>query len=266
MLWEMIFFLNSDCCVIPNNHWDQTIFWEESVMGATESRDPVKVITVALVGDSITEGYGVDPSESYPTKLVTILKERLPTRNFEVLNLGHSGATLCEVGRPLRYRDTQVYSVLSDSRPDLIFLMLGTNDSAFSVEEKSFETTLKKFVVELLNLVDKSISKKERVDIAHLLGSDRRKRLVLMIPPPIYVSGNKGGKKQLRFIQTVIPQTIRSVSSSYGLADPIDLFAHLGGTDLSLPQMFSDCLHPNAQGFELIAQKVAERIVELCQN
>lgn len=81
-----------------------------------------------------------------------------------------------------------------------------------------------------------------------------------MIPPPVYV------KEETHSIQNVIPIIIREVSSMYGLADPIDLFAELGGSGLTLPQMFSDCIHPNAKGLAIIADKVAERIIALIEN
>lgn len=110
-------------------------------------------ITVALVGDSITKGYRVSDAESYPSALQSILKQKLSTQQFNVANLGHNGATLCDV-RSLRYRDTEEYSQLSTSKPDLIFFMLGTNEAAFSsFDEKSFEINLKKFVVEFLDLI-----------------------------------------------------------------------------------------------------------------
>jgi len=54
-----------------------------------------KKTKVATIGDSVTEGYGLEnPSEdAYPSKLGAFLGS-----NYEVKNFGHSGATLLKNG------------------------------------------------------------------------------------------------------------------------------------------------------------------------
>lgn len=51
--------------------------------------DPVTPGTIVFLGDSLTEGYGLNPSEAYPS----LLSERLARRGLTVVNAGMSGDT-----------------------------------------------------------------------------------------------------------------------------------------------------------------------------
>ncbi len=77
-----------------------------------------EVITIVAFGDSLTAGYGVDLSESYPY----ILEERLKSKGLSVnvINMGVSG----ETSQGGLERTTFVL----DQNPDIILLGLGAND------------------------------------------------------------------------------------------------------------------------------------------
>ncbi len=82
-------------------------------------------IRIACVGNSITEGYGLnDPAkESYPTILQSLLGNR-----YEVGNFGLSARTLLLKGdmpymKEQRFKDAQTFE------PDIVTIKLGTNDS-----------------------------------------------------------------------------------------------------------------------------------------
>ncbi len=82
-------------------------------------------VRVACLGDSITFGSLVENREknSYPAQLGDLLGP-----HWEVRNLGVSGATLLEHGdKP--YRQLPEYQGALDFQPDVIVIMLGTNDS-----------------------------------------------------------------------------------------------------------------------------------------
>ena len=82
-------------------------------------------IRVACVGDSITYGHGVKNwyNNNYPTVLQDLLGDK-----YHVANFGVSGSTLSPNGdQPYIERDQYQQSL--DYKPDILVLMLGTNDS-----------------------------------------------------------------------------------------------------------------------------------------
>lgn len=82
-------------------------------------------IRVACIGDSITYGYTLKDRDhdSYPVCLGHLLGSGYDVRNF-----GHSGATLLKKG-DLPYVQQPEHSAAVAFKPDIIVIMLGTNDS-----------------------------------------------------------------------------------------------------------------------------------------
>src|SRR5258708_827771 len=82
-------------------------------------------VRVACVGDSITYGAGLSGREtnSYPAQLGRLLGAGYDTRNF-----GVSGATMLKHS-DLPYMFRSEYTNALDFAPDIIVIMLGTNDS-----------------------------------------------------------------------------------------------------------------------------------------
>ena len=94
-----------------------------SAARAQEAQPARAVVKVACVGDSITAGYGVGAQESYPAVLGKLLGS-----GYEVKNFGVSGTTLMKKGDSPYWR-TDAYLQVGDFAPDLVVLMLGTNDA-----------------------------------------------------------------------------------------------------------------------------------------
>lgn len=82
-------------------------------------------IRVACVGDSITYGTGIKDRmhNSYPAWLGLWLGT-----NYDVRNFGHSGATLLKKG-DLPYVRQKEHDEAVAFEPDIVIIMLGTNDS-----------------------------------------------------------------------------------------------------------------------------------------
>jgi acyl-CoA thioesterase I len=87
--------------------------------------DASQPIRVACVGDSITYGSGLKDrdNESYPAWL-----GRWLGAGYDVRNFGRSGATLLR-GGDLPYNEQPQYDEALAFKPDVIIIMLGTNDS-----------------------------------------------------------------------------------------------------------------------------------------
>lgn len=82
--------------------------------------EPAPVISVACVGDSNTEGYG---ATGYPS----FLAERLGD-GYIVDNYGVSGTTAMDSG-DYPYSTTTHYDASVATKPDIVVLMFGTNDT-----------------------------------------------------------------------------------------------------------------------------------------
>lgn len=84
-----------------------------------------KVIRVACVGNSITEGFGLEhpETESYPAVLQRLLGE-----GYEVRNFGLTAHTLMQKG-DLPYMKKQPFKDAQAFLPDIVTIKLGTNDS-----------------------------------------------------------------------------------------------------------------------------------------
>lgn len=85
----------------------------------------IKPFVVACVGDSITEGVGASDTRrtSYPARLQTLLGD-----GYAVQNYGLGGMTLLTQGDYPYVRQAR-YPASLGCRPDIVLLMLGTNDS-----------------------------------------------------------------------------------------------------------------------------------------
>ncbi len=98
-------------------------------------KEEKEVITVACVGDSITYGTcSTDATKySYPARLKELLGD-----GYEVVNCGEPGSYVMRVDSPYNtkssiperwYPNTAEYTKLMNCEPDIIIVMLGTNDA-----------------------------------------------------------------------------------------------------------------------------------------
>lgn len=182
---------------------------------------------VACVGDSITEGAGVKDrkTESYPAQLGKLLGDKYTVENF-----GVGGTTLLTHGdNP--YQKTGRFKAALDSKPDVVVIMLGTNDTKpqnWKVKEQ--------FVADYKNLVEQ---------FANL---PTHPKIYLCLPPPVPGKGNYGINEAA--LDEEMPM-IKDVAQAEH-AQVIDVFDAFKDHDNLLP----DRVHPNAEGYALLARTV----------
>lgn len=85
-----------------------------------------------VLGDSLTEGYGVSKDQSFPSLLETQLKNNGFT--WTVINAGISGSTTASAESRLKW--------ILTSKPDLILLILGGNDGLRGLKVAESEKNL----------------------------------------------------------------------------------------------------------------------------
>ena len=192
---------------------------------------------IACIGDSITFGAGVAATRKTDA-WTYILQNRLGD-SFQVLNYGVSGATLQREG-DFPYRRIGFLKRLKKAQPELIVLMLGTNDS------KPYNWNAERFGREYEALV------------RELIAMPWPHRLVLMTPPeafPEEKTGVIGYDIQNEPIRDVIRPLVFSLGQSYEL-QVIDLYA----LTEEHPEYFCDGVHPNELGNRILAEQLVKEL------
>jgi acyl-CoA thioesterase I len=189
----------------------------------TNSQIQRQIIKVACVGDSITANFG------YPETL-----QKLLGKNYLVGNYGLGGTTVTLDGEtPYMYESS--FAEATESQPDIVIIMLGTNDAHPSLHKYNGS-----FVNDYITLVNafRNLNSKPQIWIVK--------------SPPIF---NNGTGLSTEFLsQTILPK-IEEVAQRTGLP-LVDAYTPL----LDKPEYFGDGVHPTFEGAILIANEVYKAI------
>lgn len=138
------FIFNMPSSFAPGNYFIIKV-WDNNAVNYLQLKPVSKrnlqdTVKVACVGDSITEGGG---TKTYPLQL----QEEL-SGDYNVVNFGLSGTTLLKnADKP--YWNWYVFSAAKLFVPDIVVIMLGTNDSKTyqtMLTQTAFETDLKALI------------------------------------------------------------------------------------------------------------------------
>jgi acyl-CoA thioesterase I len=178
-------------------------------------------VVVSCVGDSVTAGYGLPGSESYPAKLQGILGSA-----YQVRNCGVTGTTLLHDGdQP--YTNTSYYTV-SRMSPNVVTIMLGSNDA------KPWNwANLSHFISDYQTL------------IAAYTNLSTRPRVLICTPPPAWTNGAAINPDM---VATNIAPLVRQVATNLDV-QLIDIQSLMQGHR----EWFPDGVHPNSQGTSVMA-------------
>jgi len=190
-------------------------------------------IRVACVGDSITYGHAVSnwPKNNYPAQLGSMLGD-----NYCVNNYGYSNRT-AQFGADYPYTDEKLYQQSLSYNPDIVILMLGTNDTKAKNWKgvESFKKDYSQIIDSYLNLSSKPT-------------------VYLLLPVPIYKAVDHLDNNVL--VNEMIP-VIKEIASEKNLST-IDMY----NTFLNKEDLFSDGVHPNKNGAKLFAETVYNVLIE----
>jgi len=202
-----------------------------------------KILTVVCVGDSITQGVGASPAAqySYPAQLQTILGAR-----FKVVNCGKSKATALGSDSKffntngIDYKTTSEYQTALKSNPDIVLIMLGTNDAKLvnPVSKKSSEE-----FYNALKEIGEAFAKLESAPDIYILASPYR-----------YEDFTRARNTE----KAVVP-TQQQLATDMGWKF-IDLFAATKAEYDAGKTLNTDKLHFTNDGYTFIAQTIADII------
>lgn len=187
------------------------------VKGAPASAKP-SMKTILFFGNSLTAGYGLDPSEAFPA----LIQQKIDSLGlpYKVVNAGNSGETSAGGKNRIDW--------LLRQKPDVFVLELGANDGLRGIPVKETRKNLQA-------IIDK------------VKGRYPDTRLVLLgmeMPPSM------GQQYAAEF-----RQIFRELAAENQMAFVPFLLEGVGGVrQLNL----SDGIHPTAQGHKILAQNVWE--------
>ena len=95
--------------------------------------------TLVIIGDSLTEGYGVKASEAFPTLLQIKVQEA--GKNWKIINHGDSGSTSASA-------NSRVEWILKNP-PQIVILALGANDGLRGMKPEVTEFNLDQAITKL---------------------------------------------------------------------------------------------------------------------
>jgi len=200
-----------------------------------QSKTPLKI---ACVGNSITYGARISNREknAFPVQLQNLLGS-----NYKVQNFGHSGRTLLKKG-DYPYWNSGLYQKALQFKPDVVYIMLGTNDSKLQnrVHLDEFENDY----TELINSFKKQ---------------NNKARIVILLPIPSFLEDTTSIwdpviKKQ------IIPKLERIAYNTH--SEIIDLYQLF----INKPNLLPDKIHPSSLGATLIANRLYEDLTASYTN
>lgn len=192
---------------------------------------------IACVGDSITYGATIrDKShDSYPAQLGTMLG-----RKYSVKNFGASGYTLQEsCDRP--YTSHKRYKKSLDFIPDVVLIMLGTNDTKPYnwISTEAFQDDYRQLILSYQELPS-------------------RPDVILMTPASVFPENFSPAKpyKIQAGVTGEAAKAVRELAKELGLP-----FIDIHEVTASHPEFFlQDGVHPNELGAKTIARTVYEAL------
>lgn len=195
-----------------------------------------KKVKVACIGDSVTEGYGLNdaPTESYPSALQRLLGEGYDVRNF-----GHSGATLLKNGHNPYYKTDKFANAMAFPA-DITVIHLGLNDT----DPRNFPFFRDQFRQDYVWLIDQVRS------------LNPRGKIYICSMTPIFTGHSRYTSSTQAWYQ-LLQEEIKQVAKSRDVhfIDLNSAFAHR-------PDLITDrpTLHPNKAGAELLAKTVYQHL------
>ena len=190
-------------------------------------------VKVACVGNSITDGHGIDMQEvnAYPA----VLDKNLG-KGFEARNFGVSSRTMSNQG-DYPYQKEQAWRDCLDWNPDVVVIKLGTNDS----KPHNWAKAKDDFIPCLGQMIDS------------LRRDNRDPRIILCAPIPAFK--DSWGITDSTIVNAIIPD-IKTVAENY-CCEYLDLYTPFIGQQELIQK---DGIHPNEKGAAKIAEIVADAV------
>lgn len=204
------------------------------LLGLCLSASAMAQIRVTCIGASITGGATLPnpATQSYPAQLQQLLGNK-----YVVSNFGVSSATMLRKG-DLSYWNTPAYQQALQSKPDVVFIDLGGNDS------------------KAVNRIHVQDYEQDATDMLRSFAQlPSHPRIVLLQPIPAFLADTNQIFDKV-IAQNIIPQLRRvAYKQKVELLDMHSLFVN---REAWMP----DKIHPNLEGTSLIAKRLYDAVAQ----
>lgn len=231
-----------------------------SIMPKRETR-----IRVACVGDSITShGCASTKNMTYVAQLQQLLGED----KYEVTNYGVSGTTMLkngycasnakDCGGNCSYWKTVKYQAAIDANPDIVTIMLGTNDAKGCNWYGPPNGSPGELGIEYRSAYLDMVSR------FHSLPS--KPKVFVVIPPPLTNPPTHPEKPppynmKKHVLNELIPHMVPTIAEETDAEGVIDIWTALGGEEkYEDVEMTCDGCHPKDKAMTIIAKTIAQAI------
>lgn len=213
-------------------------------------------IRVTCIGDSITSGGGC-----HNTSYVDNLRELLGPE-YSVLNSGVSGTTQLKKGldnslNPWSYWSTSAWKDALKSKPDIVTIMLGTNDAKDFNWEGVQQNEGDFYALDYVDMI-RTVRRMNDED-----ADSRPPAVFIMVPPPLYEPFPYSMNETI--INTIFPTLVRDISSVMD-TELIDIRSAFTSSELSGEELTCDGCHPTDAGDAIIASTMAEAIQQYVEK
>ncbi len=191
------------------------------------AQSPIKI---ACVGNSITQGPGRDNPDSYPLQMQKILGEAYLVKNF-----GVSGRTLLRKG-DFPYWNEPQFQEVKDFAPDILVIMLGTNDS--KPQNWTHKADFRKDYLDMI------------AEFRQHMPVDGKVYVIMPVPVTkdnFGITANVMNNEQRMMIMDIAQSSASEL---------IDLYTPL----IDKAELLPDGVHPNKEGLGIMAAVVARAI------
>ncbi len=172
--------------------------------GVASAAPQVPEKRILIVGDSLTEGYGVSKDEAFPHQLQLLIQKRHP--HVKVINAGTSGSTSASAVTRVRWHMRKA--------PSLLILALGANDGLRGTPVDATKKNLaqaielaqkKNVIVYLAGMkLPMNYGKKYRADFEKVFSELVQEKKIKSIP---FLLKGVGGNKDLNLADGIHPNS-----------------------------------------------------------
>lgn len=199
-------------CRLPGAFYFVVMF-----LGVAVFASAANALTMVVLGDSLSEGYGVAREAAYPALLEAKLKEK--DSHAKVINSSISGSTTASALARWKW--------VRGEKPEIVLLALGSNDGLRGMKPAEIE----KHLSQVIEAIQSDKSGKTKIMLAGLM------------MPPNY------GEKYFREFKAIYPRLAKKYKITLV---PFILKDVAGHAELNL----ADGMHPNEKGHRLIFETV----------
>ena len=208
-------------------------------------------IRVACIGNSITDGHGIDMATQYgyPAEL-----QKKIGNGYWVKNFGVSARTMLNKG-DYPYMNEMAWQDALAFKPDVVIIKLGTNDSKpYNWQHNSeFRQDLEQMVTTLCPALAQPAKKGKKNKSQKSQVSSQKPQIFLCTPIPAFKSTWDINDSVI--VNGIIPIQ-KEVAQKYGLRI-IDLHTHYANDG---DKMLTDGIHPDGKGAQRLAEIIAGEI------